>query len=175
MAITAPIAGAYVGTYDRNGAGALPLAYTRTGYNLNFTQKAERVEETDIYGLNLIEMIYRGANLTIDTICKVYSSVTRGAFWPWMTTVGQVYNAAFPISQLGSAINNILLLTAVANTPAAVAQSPLTCTANVIISPDNNLQIVFNSTLREVPLKFDVLLRDSGGTGSLFTMTGTGA
>ena len=171
MAITAPVAGAYTGTLNQNGAGALALNYTRQGFNLNFAIKAERVEESDIYGLSLIDIIFRGCQLSIDTICRVYSSVTRNALMPWTGTFGRVYDAANPIAQLASVRNDTLVLTAVAATPAATA-GPATFTATgVTISPDNNLQIVLNSTLREVPLRWDVLLKDSGGTGSLFSTT----
>ena len=67
MSIAAPVAGAYTGTWNSN-----PLNYTRQGFNLNLTHKAERVEESDLYGLSLIEMIFRGTQLMIDTILKVF-------------------------------------------------------------------------------------------------------
>ena len=166
MAITAPIAGAYTGVHNSNA-----LNYTRQGYNLNFVQKGERIEETDLYGLSLIEIIGRGSQMTIDTICKIYSSSTYGALWPWGTfTAGGVYAAATPISRLASSVAASLVLTAVANTPAAATPATMTASKS-IISPDQNLQLIFNSVHREVPLRFDVLLTDTTGTGSLFTMT----
>ena len=71
---------------------------------------------------------------------------------------------------LGTAKAQALVLTAVANTPAATSPATLTATKS-IISPDNNFQLIFNSTLREVPLKWDVFLVDTGGTGSLVSLT----
>lgn len=170
MAITAPIAGAYTGTLNPAGAGATALNYTRQGFNLNFTHKAEKVEETDLYGLSLIEVIHRGAQMSIDTICKVYAAITRDALFPWAGAFGRVFNAANPIAKLASASLDAIVLTAVANTSAAA--SPATLTApSVRLSPDNNLQIIFNSVHREVPLRWDVLLTESGGVGSLFSTT----
>ena len=170
MAITAPIAGAYTATHNIKAAGAVALAYTRQGYNLNFTQRGERLEETDIYGLSLIDIVYRGGNLTIDTICKVYSAITRDSLFPWTATFGRVWAAATPIAQLASTSPDVLILTAVANTPAAAA--PATLTANSVkLSPDNNLSIVFSSVIREVPLRWDVLAIDTTGTGTLFAVT----
>lgn len=169
MAIVAPIAGAYTGTYNRSGAGAVAMNYTRQGFNLNFTQKGERIEETDIYGLCFIDMVYRGAALSIDAIFKVYGAGTTGPLWPWATPLGTVYTAALPIAQLANSSPDVLILTAVANTPAAA--SPATLTSSVILSPDNNLTVKLDSTLREVPLRWDSLLQDSAGTGSLFTAT----
>lgn len=173
MAIASPVAGAYVGTFNRGNAGFLPLNYTRQGYTLNFSQKGERVEETDLYALCFIELVGRGCQLTIETICKVYSEAVVGAFWPWAAPFGRVYDLTTPLATLANLIPDILLLTAVAGTPAAA--SPATLTASVVLSPDANLQINFNSTLREVPLRFDCLLQDAGvtpaGTGTLFTTT----
>ncbi len=164
MAITAPIAGAYTGTYDSD-----PMFYTRQGWKLNFSQKAEKLDESDIYGLSLIEIVYRGCTMTIETDCKVYDDNTVSAFWGWQGTLGQVYDAANPIALLGTTAAKQLVLTAVANTSAEA--DPATLAALAIISPDQNLQLIFNSTIREVPLRFDVLTTDSTGTGSLFTTT----
>ena len=167
MAITAPLAGAYTTLYGGNALG-----YTRQGFNLNFVQKGERIEETDLYGLSLIEIIGRGSQMTIDTICKLWFSSTYGALWPWASTFGNVYTAAAPISRQASSIGGAIVMTVVANTPAAVAASPTSLTATKsILSPDQNLQVIFNSVHREVPLRWDVLTIDTTGTGSLFSTT----
>lgn len=167
MAITSPIAGAYTSTW--NGSA---LAYTRQGFRLSFTHKAERIEESDIYGLSLIEIIYRGAQMTVDAIFRVYSLATRGALMPWAATFGQTYAAASPISQLATVLNKSLVLTVVASTPAASGLGPTTLTANpTVLSPDQNFELVFNSTIREVPLRWDCLTSDNAGTGSMFTTT----
>ena len=167
MAITAPIAGAYTTTLNPKGAGAVALGYTRQGYSLNFVQRGERLEETDLYGLSLIDIVGRGCQLTIDTICKVYAAATRDAIFPWTATFGRVYAAATPIAQLASTSPDILIMTAVANTPAAA--SPATLTANSVkLSPDNNVNLIFSSVIREVPLRWDVLTIDTTGTGTLF-------
>ncbi len=170
MAIVAPIAGAYTATYNRKGAGAAALNYTRQGFNLNFTQKGERIEETDLYALTLIDIVGRGAGLTIDTICKVYSTAVTGALWPWATPLGTVYTGALPLATLASTTPDVIIFTAVAGTPAAA--SPATLTSKVTLSPDNANSFKLDSTLREVPLRCDSLLIDSPtGTGTLFTAT----
>ncbi len=165
MAITAPIAGAYTATWN-----SVPLLYTRQGFNLNLTLKGERIEETDLYGLSLIDIVYRGAQLTIDTICKVYGAGATGPLAAWVASLGQVYTAARPIAQLASTAAAPLVLTAVANTPAASSPATFTATKS-IVSPDNNFQLIFNSQHREVPLRWDVLTIDTAGVGSLFALT----
>lgn len=170
MGITAPIAGAYTGTLNPAGAGATALNYTRQGFNLNFTQKGEKLEESDLFGMTLIEVVGRGSQMTIDCICKVYAAITRDALFPWAGAFGRVYNAALPIAGLASVAPDALIFTSVANTPAA--SSPATLTAPcVTLSPDNNLQIVLNSTIREVPLRWDVIMTETAAVGSLFTTT----
>ncbi len=169
MAITSPTAGAYTGTLNPAGGGATALGYTRQGYNLHFVQKGERVEETDLYGLSLFDVVGRGAARTIDAIFRVYAAITRDALFPWAGAFGRVYNAANPLGTLASVTPDAIVLTAVANTPAA-SNGPATLTCPVVIlSPDNDLSLVLNSTVRDVPLKWDVLLSDSGGVGTLFT------
>jgi hypothetical protein len=165
MAITAPIAGAYTGTW--NGTA---VNYTRQGWNIHFTLKGERIEETDLYGLSLIDICYRGASLTIDCIGKIYGSGTTLPVAAWVSSFGQVYNATFTIGQLASGAVKPLVLTAVSGTPAA--SSPATFTAAYTMpSPDNDFTYLFDSRAREAPLKFDVLVKDTAGTGTLFTLT----
>ena len=167
MSIVAVVAGAYTGTYNSN-----PLAYTRRGWNVNFAQKVERIEESDLYGETLIDEVYRGGTITIDTICRVYSTNVTAALQPWGGAVGQVYTSARPIGQLASAQNagagNALVLTVVSSTPAVGNINTLT--AKVIIAADQ-LQIMLNSQARDVPVRFDVLLSDNTGTGTLLTLT----
>lgn len=165
MAITAPIAGAYTTTW----AGAA-LNYTRQGFNLNYTIKAEKLEETDIYGLSLIEMVYRGAQLIIDCICKVYGAGPTGVLAAFVTTFGQVWNPTNPIGMLATTKAGSLVMTAVASTSAAASPATLTCLKS-IVSPDNNFQIVFNSVIREVPLKFEILTHEPTTSGTLFSTT----
>lgn len=165
MPITAPIAGAYTATW----AGTA-LNYTRQGFTLNYTIKAERIEETDLYGLSLIELVYRGLQMTIDTICKVYAGGPVGVLQAFVTTFGQSWNPTNPIGTLGTARAGSLVLTAVASTSAATSPATLTCLKS-IPSPDNNFQLIFNSVLREVPLKWDILTHEPTTSGTLFTTT----
>lgn len=170
MGITAPIAGAYTATLNPKSAGAVALGYTRQGYNLNFVNRGERLEETDLFGLSLVDIVGRGMQMTIDTVCKIYAAATRDAIFPWTATFGRVYAAATPIGQLASTSPDILILTSVAGTTAAA--SPATLTApSVKLSPDNNVGLIFSSVIREVPLRWDVLITESASVGTLFSTT----
>ncbi len=163
MAITAPIAGAYTSTWN-----SVSILYTRQGWNLHWMLKAERGEESDYYGLSLFDICYRGAALTLDATGKIYGAGTTGPLAAWVSTFGQVYVATTkPIAQLASSAAKALVLTAVAGTPAASSPATLTV-ALAIPAPDNDFTFVFNSAIREAPLKFEALLLDTGGTGTLF-------
>lgn len=169
MSLTTPVAGAYTSVYN-----SLPLAYTRQGYNLNFSQKGERIEESDLYGKCLLEIIGQGAQLSIDATFMVYSAAVVGAMWPWIGggSFGTVYTPLYPISGQATQNGHAFVLTAVAGTPVANGPGPQTVTANpAIIAPDQNTQLTFGSMARMVPLRFDVMISDSGGTGSLLTVT----
>lgn len=165
------MAGAYTSTYGGNA-----LNYTKSGYNIHATVKAEKVEETDQGGLTLLDYIYRGAQVSIDAIFKVFTAFSAGGTgfvpWQWGATLGNVYSSSNPIGRLASASAAALILTAVTGTPAAGAGLMATLTAALaIVSPDNDMTLVLNSIGRDVPLKWDVLLKDTTGTGQLIVVT----
>jgi hypothetical protein len=115
-------------------------------------------------------MVGRGAQMTIDGMFKIYA-LAAACYFPFAgNTFGKVYDGNNPIGTLASTKGVPLVLTAVANTPAASSPATLTA-AKAIISPDQNLQMVFNSTLREVPLRWDILLQDVTAVGSLVVLT----
>lgn len=175
MTIATPIAGAYTSTFNRQNVGANAMGYTKQGFNLSFTQKGKRVEESDLYGMSLVAIIGRGCQATLDATFKIWSSTLLGSMFRWSTTgaLGSVYGVANPIGAVAGSNSapDVIILTAVANTPAAVAAAPATLTANVVVSPDNNMQLIFNSDERDVPIKFDLLLNDASGVGTLCTVT----
>lgn len=167
MAIVAPIAGAYTNTWAGSAMG-----YTRSGYNLHYTLKGEKIEETDIYGLSLIDIVYRGAQMTIDATLKIYQAASVAPLITYVASFGQIYAAGNPIATTASSKGQALVLTVVANTSAALAGGPNTLTAiKTVPSPDNDFTLVLNSVVREIPLRFDVLTNDATGTGSLFSLT----
>jgi hypothetical protein len=160
------VAGAYTVSYNAVAAGI-----SRAGWELEITIKQEMIEETDLYGLTLIDTIYRGANFAIQTELMEYKAGSITCFTnPATGTIGQILSAASPIARLGSGNAKALVLTAVASTPAAAA--PATLTASLAnLAPDYPVKLLFNSTLRKIPLRMIMLPSDSTGTLSAFTTT----
>ena len=150
MAIATFVGGAYTGTL-----GGSALGLTEQGFTLIFVPKAERIEESDGYGLTLLDYFFRGVDVSTVFDGLEYKSGTITSAWPWgsLGTMGV-------IARLASSIAGSMVLTAVAGTPAASSPASLTA-SRTIIEPGHNVNILFNSKLRKVPIRFVNLPSDS--------------
>jgi len=174
MAIAQVLAGHYTSTY-----GAVACNFTRNGYELEFSTKAEMVNESDAYGDSVIDFIHRGGNVSVMGEYRVQAaavglpSASTGnmvAFYPWGGNPGLMFSAGLPIGRRASDVAASFIMTSTALTPAAA--SPATLTASkAILPPDSNLKLLFNSKARSVPLRMMFLPSETGGSGSWFTMT----
>lgn len=164
MAISTVIAGAYTATYNANS-----VAPTTQGYELEVNFKGEMIGETDLYGETLLDYVYRGADARVMFEAQLYNANVLAAFYPW-GTFGQIATAAAPIGRLAINVASALVLTAVANTPAAASPATLTASKS-IIAPNNNGRLLFNSKHRKVPVSLLLLPSESGGTVTFFTTT----
>ena len=79
-------------------------------------------------------------------------------------------STAAPIGRLLSDIAKSLVWTAAANTPAAAAPATVTASKSVL-APNNNGRLLFNSKLRQVPVRLLALPSVSSGTVTWFTTT----
>jgi hypothetical protein len=151
-----PISGPYLGVFHAFPLGTL----SDDGYELSCTIAGQEVNETDSYGLTLVEAIYRGQNWrcrirgmewdktglleSLQTFGRVGASGSR-SFNPILSQIGQRWtNFAFP-----------LLLTAILADPPSF---PATLTAvNATFAP--NTQTLFNLTskLREFPIEYALI------------------
>lgn len=150
MALGTFIAGRYSSTL-----AAADLGITESGYEVIFVPKAELIAESDAYGQSLIEFIFRGIDVSVLLNSLEYKTGTIAAAWPW-----GALGTAGVIGRLGSAISSSLVLTSTASTPAASTPASLTA-GRSILSPGYNLSLLFNSKLRKVPIRFDVLPSDA--------------
>src|SRR5688500_2300542 len=123
MAITQVIAGAYTATYNSNAQ-----SQTTNGFELELNTHAEVINETDLYGESVVDMVHRGASAVVTYESLVYNVTnTVPAFYPW-GSMGVIATTAAPIGRLGTNVASSLVLTAVANTPAASTPATLTAT-----------------------------------------------
>ncbi len=153
MALGAFIAGRYSSTY-----AASSLGITETGYDLVFAPQYEKIDESDAWGLTLIDLVYRGVRAQVIARSLEYGAAgILGAIWPWGTygTLGVIARMSVVSSLAGA-----LVLTSTAGTPAASSPTTLTCSRTQIT--EDSLALAHNSKLRRVPLAFAVIISDSG-------------
>lgn len=164
MALDTFVAGAYTATYN-----AVAVGLTRSGFTLAATPKYERINESDLYGETLIDGVFRGADCTLEWVSRAYKAGSVSPFWPFGNTftagdLGVIATPTVPISSLMSDLAKAVVLTAVANTPAHIVGTatpkagPLTLTApKATLAPDFDARLLFDSKLREVPIKLQLL------------------
>lgn len=162
MALETLVAGRYSNTYN-----AVDTGITREGYTLDQGVKAEVIDETDAFGGSAIDYVYRGGDVFLSFISKAYKAGSLTPFWPW-GALGVLLTTAAPLGRLASAVASSNVLTAVAGTPAAAAPATLTATLS-ILAPNNSASLLFNSKVREVPVRLQCLPADvTGGTFKWF-------
>ncbi|WP_020474929.1 hypothetical protein [Zavarzinella formosa] len=164
MALDTFIAGKYDGTYD-----AVAVGITDQGFELEQNSSAEMIEESDAYGATLIDWIYRGGSVNLQFLCKAYKAGSITPFWPW-GALGVHSTVVAPISRLASDVATAVVLTATADTPAETAPASLTGSL-AILAPNSPAKLLFNSKLRQVPVRLQLLPDVDDGTVSWFTIT----
>ena len=165
--MTAPVAGAYTATFAAVALGIMD----DNGFELSFTPQGQDINDTDQFGMSLIEGIYRGANVRIRFRAKEWTTGVQNL----IHTFGAKATAtpAWKMGVIGrkyTDIAGVLILTATAGTPAAA--SPATFTASsALLSPNTNLSFLFTSKLREVA--FEMILLPYTSTGDVVWATTT--
>jgi hypothetical protein len=149
-ALILPISGPYVSTWDGLSLGV----QDDNGYEFSVTIQGQEANETDQFGMTLVEAIYRGQN---------WRMRNRGLEWKTgLLAALQMFGMTGAAGTLTPYLSNIgarwtafcqpLVLTAILGNPPTTPQT-ITAT-NAGIAP--NSQSAFNGTskLRELPLEF---------------------
>lgn len=139
------------------------------GAKLKFRPGRIPINNTSAYGDTLIDGIYRGvASCQLLVTFKEWNAAVQAAIWPWPSTPAHDGTIGV-IGALQSAQAKVLVLTAVASTPAA-ANSPGTIfTAGLaLLAPENDVEVLFGPVETDVPVLFDLFLYDDSGTKRLF-------
>lgn len=177
MALDQFVAGRYSGAYN-----LLDVGITRDGYLLTLDSEMEDIGETDAWGLTVIDGLWRGGNCFIQFTSVAYKAGSLAAFWPYGGAVnangvlGVLVDGTIaapnqlPIARLASDIAKPLVLTSTAGTPAAANPATLTATA-ALLSKNNNGRVMFNSKLRDVPVRLRCYPFTSGNITRFFTTT----
>lgn len=164
MALDTLIAGRYSGTYN-----SVDVGITKQGYELQISAEAEMINETDAFGMAVIDWIYRGGNAFLQFTGRAYKAGVITPFWPW-GAMGVMATTAAPVGRLASAVAAAMVITAAANTPAAAAPASLTATL-ALLAPNFDGRLLYDSRLRDVPVRLQLLPSTSSGTVTWFTQT----
>lgn len=164
MALDTLVAGAYTTTYN-----AVSVGVTRQGFELSQMVKQELIDETDAYGLSTIDWVYRGGDVFLQWTGRSYKAGSYAPFWPW-GALGVMATTAAPIGRLASAVAQATVMTAVANTPAAAAPATLTGSLS-LLAPNYEGKLLYDSRLRDVPVRLQLLPSLNAGTLTWFSQT----
>ena len=151
MALLTVVAGRYSGTYSGNSVGI-----TENGYDLEQTSSADMVGNTDAYGDTVVDWVYRGGNVFLSFESKEYLAGAMAAFWPWGAK-GQLTDTATPVGRMAWDTAAAMVLTAVANTPAAANGEATLTGSKAILAPNYPARLLFNTKVRNVPVRLQLL------------------
>ena len=116
---------------------------------------AALVNQTDAFGDSVIDWGYRGGNVFLQFIGKAYKAGAITPFWPW-GTLGKLSTASAPIGRLASDVASAMVLTSTAATPAVATPATITASKS-ILAPNNPATLLYNSELRNVPIRLQLL------------------
>lgn len=165
MALGTLIAGRYSGTYNSNDVGV-----TRAGYELQIQPTEEVLDESDAYGKTVFDWILRGGNCFLQFESREYKTGSLAAFYPGGVAFGKVFTSAVPCGVLASDQAKAFVLTSTANTPAASSPATLTGSKS-LLAPSYDGRLLFDSRLRSVPVRLQLLPQVSSSDLIWFTTT----
>lgn len=164
--LVVPISGPYVGTWNGKPFGTL----SDDGYDLSCTIQGQSINESDAYGLTLVEAIYRGQNWRLllrglewnkagllDSLQMFGQPLGTGTFQP---SLGQPELQGVPGGTAGAApigdrwtkFCQAMVLTAILGNPPTTPQALTAINAGV--APDMNTRMLMTSKMRELPLEY---------------------
>ncbi len=146
MSLGAFIAGPY------NASFGSALGVTEDGFDMSFTPKGEEINQTDLFGMTLVEIIMLGGDWAVTATGLEYTKMV-GVLSSWATlgTPGAV-------SRLASSAASALVMSAAGGTatPASFSAS------RAILSPNNaSSSWKLTSKLRRVPVRMTLLPSDA--------------
>ncbi len=127
------------------------------GYDVRCTIQGQEVNETDAYGLTLVEAIYRGQNWRIVLRDLEWSdgALNQLQMFGQMGPTGTLKPFLGPIGDRWSAYCDALVLTAILGFPPTLPQSFTALTAG--FAPNSQSQFLMTSKVRELGIELVLL------------------
>ena len=145
-----PVSGAYTGTWNSNALGVL----SDDGFEIGMSLKAQPFDQSDAWGLTMVEAIYRGQDWTVRLVGREWKAALLNIFLAF----GQVGTGTLTphlgfIGDLFTTYAKSLVLTRALTTP-----TPATLTATQsVLSPNNRSTFNLTSKIRELPLELSLI------------------
>lgn len=148
MSLGTFVAGRYAATWN-----AVSIGLARQGLEMEVQLKQEVIDETDAYGMTIIDFVMRGADVYFSANLREWIAGSKSLIWAiGGGSLGKIFTAAVPCGVFAYDLSQALVLTATANTPAAT--SPATLTASKAFpAPSFNTKILFDSRIRDLPVR----------------------
>lgn len=156
------IAGAYTAAWNSNSVGKADSGIRLIARNHQIPVRS------DYYGDSLLDLIYRGQDVSVMLTSQEYSSGIAAGAWPWDSTFGMTGTHGTMACGSGKALP--LVLTAVAGTTAASTPASLTG-SRAILQEGHTLELLYANQLRQVPLAWNLLPYTDGGNPLWFSTT----
>lgn len=151
------VAGAYTGAYN-----SVALGLTKEGFRLRFQFLKRLIDRSDQYGDTILDAIFRGVNVNLTLQAIEYKSGSYTPAFPYAAL-----GVLGTIGRLDSNLAQSVVLTSTAGTPAAAAPASWTG-SKCIIGENNNVEWVYDSSNREIPIGFRVYPYDAGASAIKF-------
>lgn len=174
MAVTAlvfPVSGPYAGSWN----GFLLGVQNDDGFVLTGQYTGQEVNQSDVYGMTLVEAIWRGINWRLRfrglewgkpgilAAIQMFGATTASpniAFAPALSNVGQRY----------SAFAQSLVLNSILGAYPPAFPTGLTA-LGAVLAPNSNTEAMMTSKVREAPLEMVLLPYTVGNNNVAFTTT----
>ncbi len=144
MPLDSFIAGRCTLTYGGSDCGP-----SQQGWEIQQDSGIDPINETDAWGLSMVDWVYRGGNVFVMGLSKTYKTGTITSFWPYA-----VLGDGGVIGRLASDIAQAAVLTGTPGTPASGTSETATLS---LLAPNSPASILYDSRVRNMPIRFQVL------------------
>lgn len=170
-ALVLPISGPYVGVW----AGFALGTQDDNGYVLNGTYQGQEINQSDAYGMTLVEAIWRGLNWRLRFRGLEFNKPGILASMQAFGSIGTAQSTLTPtLANIGdrwSKFSNPLVLTSILPNPPTFPQTMTAINANV--APQSNVEYMMTSKMREAPFEMVFLPYTAVGSGGVINVSFT--
>ena len=146
--LVAPISGAYAVAWN-----SLSMGKDESGLRL-ISRNHQSPVRSDYYGDSLLDLIYRGQDVSAMFTSMEYGNDPLSAGWPWVNLWGKMGTVG--LLACGSGKAKALVATAAASTPASSSPASITG-GNAIVAEGHSLELLVAHQMRTVPLAWNLL------------------